>query len=96
MVAREKQNRLDNLKYAVGRRVAELRVARGETQEQMAAALGVFLQHVQRIESGRQNLALSSLLMLADHFEVQVQDLLATPQSLEKPVVGRPKKNPVN
>ena len=65
----------------VGKRVAELRTERGLTQEECAVVLRRSKGHLQRIEHGDLNLTLRSLLHLADHFDVTVADLFATPRT---------------
>lgn len=73
----------------LGRRIAELRAARGLTQEQLAERLDVTFQYLQRIEAGRENLTVRSLVRLATALEVLVADLFAPPESREVRV-GRP------
>lgn len=48
----------------VGKRISELREARGLTQGQLAKRARLTQQHLQRIESGRQNLTVRSLVRL--------------------------------
>lgn len=78
----------------VGRRVAELRLARGLTQEQLAAEMGVSAQWISMVERGR-NLTLHSVVGLANAFGVPLSSLLRTPKPSSRVVrVGRPKKRP--
>lgn len=74
---------------AFGRRTGELRRERGLTQEQLAERLEVSLQYVQRIEGGRANLSIRSLVKLANALQVNVAELLAKPRS-SKRTRGRP------
>lgn len=74
----------------VGRRIAELRLGAGVTQEVFAEKLGVSLKYVQRIEGGRQNLTLRSLARLAALLEVEPVELLARP-SAAMARAGRPR-----
>ncbi|MSP60274.1 MAG: XRE family transcriptional regulator [Myxococcales bacterium] len=64
----------------VGRRVAELRVARDLTQEQLAEKLGVSLKYLQRIEAGRENLTIESMVRLANVLSRRVIDLFRPPR----------------
>lgn len=80
----------DRVLRAVGRRVAELRVATGLTQELLAEKLSVSAKYVQQVESGSQNLSLRSLVRIADAVGAQVIALLEPPKSLRAPT-GRPK-----
>ncbi len=61
---------------AVGRRVADARRSRGLTQEQLAARLGIASKNLQRIEHGRQNLTLGTLLTLAQSLDTEPVSLL--------------------
>ncbi len=64
------------LRRDVGRRVAELRVERGWTQDRLASKLDVGARYLQRIEAGDINLTLDSLLRLAVALRVALVDLL--------------------
>lgn len=81
----------DKVVRAVGRRIAELRVERGLTQEQFAERFGSSLKYVQRMEAGRQNLSVKSLVRIANALRSKAADLLAAPAAL-RANPGRPKK----
>jgi transcriptional regulator with XRE-family HTH domain len=77
--------RADDVLHDLGRRVAELRAARTLTQEQFAEIAGVTVQYLQRVEAGRENLTVRSL--------VSVTDLFAKPAQRDvRP--GRPRRQP--
>lgn len=82
---------LEDVLRDLGRRVAELRTAEGMTQEQLAERAEVTVQYLQRVESGRENLTVKSILRLAELLEVTVIDLFAKP-ALREAKAGRPKK----
>lgn len=64
----------------IGRRVAELRAAKGFTQAQLAEALGLDVTHLQKIEGGKLNVTVRTLCMLADGLGcASAQELLAPP-----------------
>ena len=67
---------LTALLRAVGAAVATHRRQHGLTQEQLAARLRIAAKNLQRIEHGRQNLTLGSLLTLAQALEVDPASLL--------------------
>jgi transcriptional regulator with XRE-family HTH domain len=75
----------------VGRRVAELRVARGWTQEQLAELLDVGTRYVQAVESGRQNVTLKSLALFAAKLRVPAAAFFEAPVT-KAPKPGRPKR----
>jgi transcriptional regulator with XRE-family HTH domain len=60
----------------VARRVAELRRAKGLTQDQLAEALGTATRNVQRIEAG-QNLTLFTIARIAAVLGVEPEGLVA-------------------
>ncbi len=57
-------------------RVRALRKERGETQVQVAAAIGIAEQHYQRMEKGKINIPTLTLYDLADYFDVTADYLL--------------------
>jgi transcriptional regulator with XRE-family HTH domain len=75
----------------VGRRIAELRVARGWTQEAFAELAGVSPGYVRQIEGGRGNLTLATAVRFASLFGVDVVVLFTEPASAEVRR-GRPPK----
>jgi transcriptional regulator with XRE-family HTH domain len=74
---------------SVGRRVAELRAAKGWTQEQLAELLSVSVERIQRVERGA-NLTIASLCQLAGALGCDVAALFEAPLSMVSPV-GRPR-----
>lgn len=75
----------------VGRRVAELRAARGWTQEEFAERAHCSVQWVRRIETGRANVTLRTLVGLANRLGVRAIDLLGQPAS-RAVTRGRPRR----
>lgn len=76
----------------VGRRVAEIRAERGLTQEQLAERAGVLPKYIQRIEWGRENLSIESLVNLANLLRTDVKALFEEPQTRRRRRPGRPRK----
>lgn len=70
----------------VGRRVRELRLRRGWTQEEMAEKLNIALRNFQQMERGRQNLTLRTMVRLARLLGVRTIKLMEEPES---PTVSR-------
>ena len=62
----------DDAVRSLGRRVAEARRAGGWTQEQVAERAGFSIKYLQRIEGGRENLTIKSLVELAALLEIEV------------------------
>lgn len=63
-------------------RIAELRKARGWTQERLAAESGVAVRTIQRLEAGK-DASLETIKLLADPLDVPVRDLFANVEKAE-------------
>lgn len=61
---------------ALAERLKILRIAKGITQVDMAKELGCTEQHYQRIEYGKINIPTSTLIALANYFEVSLDYLV--------------------
>jgi transcriptional regulator with XRE-family HTH domain len=81
----------DHAVRALGRRVAEIRVRRNRTQEEFAEDLDVSLKYVQRIEAGRANLSVRSLVRVANALHVPLKEFFSKPRSMSVRR-GRPSK----
>lgn len=75
----------------VGRRLAELRHKRGETQAQLAENLEISIKYLQRLERGV-NLTIHSLVEIANFLNVPLRDLFKVPQ--ERPARRGPGRPP--
>lgn len=75
----------------IGRRIAELRQNAGLTQEQLAAKLGVTLKYLQRVEAGRHNLSVDSLVRFSRGVKAELRALFDEPQTMAVNK-GRPRK----
>jgi transcriptional regulator with XRE-family HTH domain len=84
------QDDLRELKWNVGLRIAEIRSQFGLTQPDLAAKLEAEQRWIARIESGRQNLTLATLLKLSKALGVHISDFFQEPK--KKAVRGRPRK----
>lgn len=81
-----------NVLRDIGRRVAEVRATRGWTQETTAERLDVNLPYFQRIEAGRENLTVRSLVSVARVLGVRTAVLFTAPVSRARRGPGRPKR----
>ncbi len=75
----------------VGRRIAERRAQLDMTQDQLAEALGVSVQYVNRLEAG-ENLTIRSLVQIANLLGLTITELFEPPVSTERPKRGRPRR----
>ena len=75
----------------IGRRVAELRLKLGLTQDALAEKAGVTGGYIRKIEGGWKDLRVSTLCKIADMLGCRLKDLFTTP-TLKKPSSGRPRK----
>jgi transcriptional regulator with XRE-family HTH domain len=67
----------------VGQRVRLLRLSRGLSQTQLATALGLSFQQVQKYESATNRISASRLFEIAKVFEVEIGDLFADAAGLK-------------
>lgn len=65
-----------DLVETVGENLWHIRLERGMSQTELAAAIGVHRSYVSTIELGRRNLTLRSVDKLASQLEVPVHELL--------------------
>lgn len=66
----------EDIDALVGRRVRELRLQLGLTQTQLADAIGVTFQQVQKYERGSNRISASKLWLIADRLGVSPASLL--------------------
>jgi len=64
----------------LGRRVAELRIERGITQERLAERLDRDIRYVQEIEGGRQNVTVRTAALVARVLRVPIRELFVIPK----------------
>lgn len=76
----------------IGRRIAELREARGWTQERFAEVLRIAPQNVARLEQGRADFRVSTLVRVARVLGADARALWEIPLSRKPRKPGRPKK----
>ncbi|MGH1379141.1 MAG: helix-turn-helix domain-containing protein [Alphaproteobacteria bacterium] len=63
-------NRINEIDYHVGKRLGQLRIAAGLSQEQLAHIAGVSYQQIQKYESGQNRVSASKLYVFARYFGV--------------------------
>lgn len=69
----------DPIDIAVGDRIRQLRKARGITQTELANAIGLTFQQVQKYEKARNRISASKLAQIASIFNVDVAELFHAP-----------------
>jgi transcriptional regulator with XRE-family HTH domain len=67
----------EDIDALVGRRVRELRLQLGLTQTQLANAIGVTFQQVQKYERGANRISASKLWLIADRLGVSASSLMS-------------------
>jgi len=65
-----------SLDIEIGRRLRQARIAKGLTQKEMAASVGLSHQAIQKYENGETRLSLSTLAVLRQHIGIEPADLL--------------------
>jgi UDP-N-acetylglucosamine 1-carboxyvinyltransferase len=76
---------------SLGMRMREVRRARGLTQEQLAAELGMLAPNYARVEQGRQNVTIDTVVRVAQTLGVPLVELFRAPRTRVIPP-GRPPK----
>lgn len=77
----------------IGRRVAEIRLKLGLTQDALAEKAGVTGGYIRQIEGGQKNMRVNTLCKIADILECRTRDLFEMP-TMKKPTSGRPRLKP--
>lgn len=85
-----KQRTPEQVAIDAGIRVRELRRAAGLTQQVLAEKLDMTVQYLRRVESGRINLSVVSLVRFAYALGVEPSALLTAPENRAAPKRGRP------
>jgi transcriptional regulator with XRE-family HTH domain len=83
-------NNPDKIIENIGRRVAEIRLKLGLTQDALAEKAGVTGGYIRQIEGGWKNMRVDTLCKIADVLECQTRDLFEIP-TMKKPTSGRPR-----
>ena len=89
---RRAQISTESVQKDLGLRVRELRHLAGLTQEEGAVQLGMLTPNYARIEQGRMNVTIDTVVRLANMLGVSVADLFIKPKVKTVPK-GRPKKS---
>lgn len=74
----------------IGRMIAELRAGRGWTQAHFAEVLGIAVPDLQRMDQGRQNFTLRTLVTVARKLGCEPQALWEA-STTSRPKPGRPR-----
>lgn len=74
----------DPIDIAVGTEIAKVRKMRGLTQTQLAVALGLTFQQLQKYESGTNRISASKLYRISRHLGVEIEDLFKFSNQPEK------------
>jgi transcriptional regulator with XRE-family HTH domain len=77
---------------ALGLRIQELRRERGETQESFAVRVRMLAPNFARIEQGRMNVTVDTLVRIASALRVELSELFVEPTG-KKQKPGRPRKD---
>lgn len=67
---------LQAIEQIVGKKISELRTAKGWSQEELAHRAGLNRTHLYRLEGGLQSMTLSTLKAISDALGTRMTDLL--------------------
>jgi transcriptional regulator with XRE-family HTH domain len=65
-----------NIQVQLGARIRDLRLKKGMSQEEFAAACGLHRSHMGEIERGRANITLATLVAIAQQLQMTAAALL--------------------
>lgn len=71
-----KASKREDLAVRLGRRIKELRLAKGFTQVEMSAASGLGQAYLSRVEAGSKRLSIDSLEAVAVALDMSLSELL--------------------
>ena len=66
----------ESLQVAIGKRIRQLRVSKGKTQENISDACGFENSNMSRLEQGGVNPTLYTLQKIADYLEVDIKEVV--------------------
>jgi len=72
-MANKQSKKLKNLLLGVAQMIKAFRISKGMTQEQVATKAGIFRQQYGRIEQGKYNFTLRTLLDIASAMDAKVE-----------------------
>ena len=75
------QQRPERVFRDIGRRLAELREARGWTQEEAAEHLTIGIRYLQKLEGGKASFTLTTLIRLVNRYGVPVAAVFEPPRT---------------
>ncbi len=78
------------LQKRLGKRLAQLRVENGLTQQEAADRCEITRQHLQRIEYGQANPKASTLFALAKTYRVPLAEIVGDEKRLKRPTKTHP------
>jgi len=79
----EQQDGTSYIEMQLGGRISRLRVARGFTQDRLAAETGFTKGYLSKIENSKVIPPIGTLVKIAQVFNIELSDLLGSPSSLE-------------
>jgi transcriptional regulator with XRE-family HTH domain len=68
---------MDNIKIRFGRRLRELRLEKGWSQETLANIAEIDRTYIPGIESGKRNVSIEVILKLSNAFEIDISQLFS-------------------
>lgn len=86
-----RQPNADRVLRDLGRKIAELRHARGLTQAGLAERSGIDAKYLQLLEGGRQNTTIATLVCIAQALRATLSELLEPPTARPPRRPGRPR-----
>ena len=72
---------------SIGKRVKNIRLAKGVTQEQLAEAVGVGVTHISHLETGSGTVSLKVFVSIVNYLDCSADELLCKEINAARPIV---------
>ena len=73
---------------SIGKKVKQIRLRKGVTQEQLAEAVGVGVTHISHLETGSGTVSLKVFLAIVNYLECSADEILCKEISLARPILN--------
>ena len=75
----------DTIDEIVGQRIRNLRIKKSVSQKDLGNLLGVTFQQIQKYETGKNTIAISKLIRIANFFNISIMEMLDGLVSIDGP-----------
>lgn len=66
---------IQEIKYKFARNLAKIRKSKNLTQEEFAELLGVYREHIGKVETGKRNLSFNRIILISIVLNIELKEL---------------------